>query len=76
MHYVLEVQTLFYKDMLMQIWTVIKTARGAPQGMYLLSKMEAEYVVATYVRFLTFKLYDLRILSEKTTSITINHMRQ
>ena len=25
MHYVLEVQTLFYRDMLMQIWLVIKT---------------------------------------------------
>ena len=29
-----------------------------------------------FVRFLTFKLYDLRILSEKITSTTINHMRQ
>jgi hypothetical protein len=34
MHYVLEVQTLFYRDMLIQIWQVIKTARGAPQGMF------------------------------------------
>jgi hypothetical protein len=36
MHYVLEVQTLFYRDMLIQIWQVIKTAGGAPQGMFLL----------------------------------------
>ena len=33
MHYVLEVQTLFYRDMLMHIWLVIKTVGGAPQGM-------------------------------------------
>jgi hypothetical protein len=26
MHYVLEVQTLFYKDMLIQIWKVINIA--------------------------------------------------
>jgi hypothetical protein len=36
MHYVLEVQTLFYRDMLIQIWQVIKIAGGAPQGMFLL----------------------------------------
>ena len=35
-HYVLEVQTLFYKDMLIQIWQVIKIAGGAPHGMFLL----------------------------------------
>ena len=34
MHYVLEVQTPFYRDMLIQIWQVIKTAGGAPQGMF------------------------------------------
>ena len=34
MRYVLEVQTLFYRDMLMHIWKVIKTTRGAPQGMF------------------------------------------
>ena len=34
MHYVLEVQTLFYRDMLIQIWQVIKTVGGAPQGMF------------------------------------------
>jgi hypothetical protein len=36
MHYVLEVQTLFYIDMLIQIWHVIKIEGGAPQGMFLL----------------------------------------
>jgi hypothetical protein len=36
MHYVLEVQKLFYKDMLIQIWQVIKIAGGVPQGMCLL----------------------------------------
>ena len=34
MHYVLEVQTLFYKDMLTQIWLVIKTTGGAPRDMF------------------------------------------
>jgi hypothetical protein len=34
MHYVFEVQTLFYRDMLIQIWQVIKTVGGAPQGMF------------------------------------------
>jgi hypothetical protein len=50
MHYVLKVQTLFYRDMLIQIWQVIKIAGGAPQGMLkvvALSTTEAEYVVAT-----------------------------
>ena len=58
MHYVLEVQTLFYKDMLMQIWLVIKIAGGlASWGMCLLwvklqqvvalSTTKAEYVAAT-----------------------------
>jgi hypothetical protein len=32
MHYVLEVQTLFYRDMLTQIWKVINTTGGAPHG--------------------------------------------
>jgi hypothetical protein len=32
----LEVQTLFYNDMLIHIWQVIKIAGGAPQGMFLL----------------------------------------
>ena len=32
----LEVQTLFYRDMLMQIWLVIKIVGGAPQCMCLL----------------------------------------
>jgi hypothetical protein len=32
MHYVLEVHTLFYRDMLIQIWQVIKTAGGANIG--------------------------------------------
>ena len=36
MHYVLEVHTLFYMDMLIQIWQVIKIIGGAPQGMCLL----------------------------------------
>ena len=35
MHYVLEVQTLFYRDMLIQIWQVIKIAGGEPHGMFL-----------------------------------------
>ena len=30
----------------------------------------------TNVRFLTFKLYDLRILSERITSTALNHKRQ
>jgi hypothetical protein len=31
MHYVLEVQTLFYRDMLIHIWQVIKIVGGAPE---------------------------------------------
>jgi hypothetical protein len=32
----LEVQTLFYSDMLIQLWQMIKLAGGAPQGLFLL----------------------------------------
>jgi hypothetical protein len=34
MNYVLEVHTLFYKDMLIHIWKVINIAGGAPDGMF------------------------------------------
>jgi hypothetical protein len=34
MHYILEVQTLFHRDMLIQIWQVINIAGGAPHGMF------------------------------------------
>ena len=34
MHYVLKVKTLFYRDMLIQIWQVIKIIREAPHGMF------------------------------------------
>ena len=61
MHYVLEVQTLFYRDMLIQIWQVIKTVGGYVftiggkaiiwisklQKVVALSTTEAEYVAAT-----------------------------
>ena len=62
MHYVLEVQTLLYKDMLMQIWMVInrRTTTGyvftmggtivswisKPQHVVALSTTEVEYVAA------------------------------
>ena len=36
MHYVLEVQALFYRDILIQIWLVTEIAAGALQGMSLL----------------------------------------
>ena len=32
MHYVLEVKTLLYRDMLIQIWQVIKTTRRSTTG--------------------------------------------
>ena len=38
----------------------------------IMSKIE----IGPHVKFLTFKLYDLRILSERITSTAINHMRQ
>jgi hypothetical protein len=54
MHYVLEVQTFFYRDMLIHIWQVIKIAGGAPvswilklQKVVSLSTSKAEYVVAS-----------------------------
>ena len=34
MHYVLEVQTLFYRGMLIHIWKVINIVGEAPQGMF------------------------------------------
>ena len=36
MHYVLEVQALFYNDMLIQIWQVTRIAGEVPHGMYLI----------------------------------------
>jgi hypothetical protein len=35
MHYVVEVQTLFYRDMLIHIWKVRKIGGGSPKGMFL-----------------------------------------